>query len=62
MDGHKTESQITESTNKTGHQNVSAKDVSKTQESCAVPVSVPLVNRDDPREEKESLQFLWVLV
>ena len=42
--GRTGESQDTESRNKTGHHNVSGRDVSKTQGSCTVPVSVPRVN------------------
>ena len=42
--GRANESQDTESTNKTGHHNVSGGDVNKTQGPCTVPVSVPPVN------------------
>ena len=38
------QSQVAESTHKTGHHNVPGRDVRKSQESCTVPVSVPSVN------------------
>ena len=42
--GHADQSQVAESTHKTGHHNVSGRDVRKSQESCTVPVTVQPVD------------------
>ena len=47
------QSQVAETTHRTGHHNVSGWDVRKSRESCTVPVSVPQVNKRERETERE---------